>query len=68
MENQSVIPACAGMTPVAAGRRRRVALDSRLRGNDEGVGMIQGRRLYWLTSMSNCLILRCKLRRPNWIC
>ena len=29
---------------------------------------IQGRRLYWLTSMSNCLILRCKLRRPNWIC
>ena len=39
-----------------------------LRENDERVGMIQGRRLYWLTSMSNCLILRCKLRRPNWIC
>ena len=48
------IPAFAGMTPVAAGRRR-VALDSRpvsghgvtlFRGNDEGVGMIQGQRLY----------------------
>ena len=57
------------------GRNRRLEClrhvldaDQRRRGSKGVYDCLQGLRLYWLTSMSNCLIFRCKLRRPSWIC